>query len=467
MDYTRPDNINNQLSEGLIRADYDNKLTNNKNNIFIYLFILFLIIGISLLFWLYMNGIKLTNINIPIIKNPLNGGRPVANIPYVRPISTLSTNTVSTSTSAVLPSTEQIFFTIWPDAITGYSYIKNNITSHTSTSTLTNDDSVIFQDKLTGHIYKSDAPAYKPYKIANTTINNLFLSHFADNGKTIIFQTLNQKNNTLSTYIADIQDNYTTKSSLDVTPENLENKAFLGDNVTDFDVSPDGKNIAYIFIDKNYNSVINILNVNTRKIKVLLSYNLPDIHIDYFSSSTLAIYQYPDQNKITQAYNINVSNGNIYPIMRSQGLEIKTNSKGIIHSDTNGLFIDHPVSGGKSSITESISFNTRAKNCAWSGSGAFVLCGVYKSYNNKNLNSILNNTYIDNEYIYMYGVSYPEERMVYDFNNYNKELNKYEKLNVHIHLMSISDNSNLLTIMDSIKGFYLLKINTLLSAENN
>ena len=467
MDYIRPDNINNQLSEGLIRADYDNKLKNNKNNIFIYLFILFLIIGISLFFWLYMNGIKLTNINIPIINNNLNNGRPIIINTNTSPTSTLATSTNSTSTSIVLPGTEQIFFTIWPDAITGYSYIKDNVLSHSSTSTLTKDDSLIFQDKITGHIYKSDAPEYKPYKIANTTINNLFLSHFANNGKTIIFQTLNQNNNTLSTYIADIQDNYTIKSSLDIIPENLENKAFLGDNVTDFDVSPDGKNIVYISIDKNYNSVINILNVNTRKIKVLSSYDLPDIHIDYFSSSTLAIYQYPDQNKITQAYNINVSNGNIYPIMRSQGLEIKASSKGIIHSDINGLFIDHLINSNKGSVTENISFNTRAKDCAWSGSGAFVLCGVYKSYNNKNLNSILNKTYIDNQYIYMYGVSYPEERIFYDFNNYNKGLNKYEKLNVNIHLMSISDNSNLLTIMDSVRGFYLLKINTLFSAENN
>lgn len=475
MDYTRPDNINNQLSEVILKDNSTSGMgvvANNNKRINILIIVLILSMFIGLAYWWYVSNNKVLTINIPITNNPLNNGRPITNTPYIRSTSTSATSTSATNTSNILPGIEQIFYTLWPDAITGYSYVKNFDTASTNTSNISN--SIIFQDKITGHIYRADALDYKPYKIANTTINNLFLSHFANNGKTIIFQTLNQNTNTLSTYIADISNNYINNINIKdsnlnngVSPQNLENKSFLGDNVSDFDVSPDGQNIAYISIDKNYNSVINILNVNTRKIKILSSYNLPDIHVDYFSSSTLSIYQYPDQDKITQAYNVNLSTGNIYPIIKAQGLEIKANTKGVIYSDYSGLFIDHMASSSKGKITYKTSFYTRSNKCDWSSSGAFVLCGVDKAYTNKKLNTAMNNTYISNDSLYMYGISFPEERMIYNFNNYISSLNKYEKINVNIHSMKISNDSNLLTIMDHNKGLYMLKIYPLLSAENN
>ena len=438
MDFTRPDNINSQLSEGLIRSDYGDKL-NTKNNIFTYLFILFLIIIISLLSWWY-----LTHNKSYVLGGDTGIALPISNI-IIPPVYTRSTatSTSSSSTTTVgLPETEQIFYTLWPDAVTGYSYV---------------GDSIIFQDKNTGHIYRVDSPDYKPYKIANTTINNLFISHFANNGKTIIFQTLNQNTNTLSTYIADTP-NYNNAGG-SIVPENLNNKAYLGDAVNSFDVSPDDTNIAYITTDKDYNSVINLLNVYNRKVKIINSYPLSSLHLDYYSSSTIYMYQYPDETIVTQAYSININSGNISPIKKSQALEIKGSGAGLIYSNSDGLYIDHKTKS-KKDITDKSSFETRANKCAWSYSGAFILCAVDNNYNSKKLNASMMGTYMPNDNIYMHGVSYPEERMIYDFQNYSNT-------KVNVYSMSISKNADTLTVMDRVKGLYLLKINTILSAESN
>ncbi len=431
MDYNRPDNINDTLSATLIERR-GGEMRNTSPWSFILLLVLLLVLALALYYFLIYK--KQNNVEVPIYKNGALS------------TSTLSTNTVqiyinnnssttailATSTTIVLPNIEKLFYTIWPDAISGYSFNKNG--------------SIIFQDKATGHIYKADKYNYEPYKIANTSINNLHLSFFANDGSTIIFQTLNQNTNTLSTYIADI-------ATYNGQPANLYNSAYLGDKIYDISISPDSKYAAYILEDtKKYNSNVYNLDIKSREIKLIYSYKLPHMRLQYYSTNSLSIYQNPSENKVSQSYILNIKNSNLTPILKEEQLISNINDMGYLYSNRLGLFLQNKK------LTSKISFYTTANKCVWSHTATYVLCGVNENYNADNLNEYLDQSKIYADNLYIHGIDYVDEKIIYDFINYNN-------IPVHINSMSISVDNENLAIMDQVRGLYLLKIYNILSAE--
>ncbi len=427
MDYTRPDDINETLSASLVKEK------RGLSPWFILITIL-LLITLALLYYYFLIYKKEIAIKIPIYKG---GGlaTSTANI-NPKPVATSTasnsnSNTNSTST-IVIPGIEKLFYTIWPDAITGYTFNKAG--------------NIIFQDKDTGHIYEADAPDYKPYKIANTTINNLYLSFFANDGKTIIFQTLNQNNNTLSTYIADI-------ANYNKLPSNLYNNAYLGDKVYDISISPDKMSAIYVYDDnKKYNSNIYVLNIKTRENKLLYSYPLAHVRVQYYGTDTVSVYQNTGENIISQTYTLNTKKSSLTPILKGEQLISNISKDGYLYSNRDGLFLQNKK------LTNKFSFYTTANKCVWSHTGTYVLCGVNENYNSDSLDEYLDQSKVYADNLYIHGIDYANERAIYDFISFNKTP-------VHIQNMSISDDNEKLAIMDQEKGLYMLKIYSILSSE--
>lgn len=425
MEYSRPDNINNTLSSSLI----ENKKSISPWGI---LMLLVLILLISIAAYYFLIYRKQNAIIIPTYKGGgLSSSTAVIN---PKPISS-STPTTSVSVSSstiIIPGTEKLFYTIWPDAITGYTFNKVG--------------NLIFQDKNTGHVYKADAPDYKPYKIANTTINNLYLSFFANDGKTIIFQTLNQSNNTLATYIADI-------ASYNNLPSNLYNSAYLGDKVYDISISPDSASAIYIYEDnKKYNSNIFILDTKTRENKLIYSYPLPHLRVQYYATNTVSVYQNTGENIVSQAYTLNIKTSTLYPILKGEQLISNISNGGYLYSNRDGLYLQN------NKLTNKFSFYTTANKCVWSHTNTYIMCGVNEKYTSDDLNEYLDQSKVYADNLYIHGIDYADERPIYDFINYNQTP-------IHINNMSISGDNEKLAIMDQVRGLYLLKIYSILSSE--
>ncbi len=425
MDYTRPDDINETLSASLVKE---------KRGLspWLILITVLLLIMLGLFAYYFLIYKKQALIKVPIY----TGGTLATSTAHInpRPVSTSTTSTSNTNSTStiVIPGIEKLFYTIWPDAITGYTFNKAG--------------NIIFQDKATGHIYEADAPDYKPYKIANTTINNLHLSFFANDGKTIIFQTLNQNNNTLSTYIADIA-NYNN------LPSNLYNNAYLGDKVYDISISPDKMSAIYVYEDnKKYNSNIYILNIKTRETKLVYSYPLPHMRLQYYSTDTVSVYQNTGENIISQTYILNIKNSNLVPILKGEQLISNISGGGYLYSNRDGLFLQNKK------LTNKFSFYTTANKCVWSHTSTYVLCGVNENYSSDNLDESLDQSKVYADNLYIHGIDYTNERAIYDFIS-------FDKTPVHIQNMSISDDNEKLAIMDQERGLYMLKIYSILSSE--
>ena len=431
MEYNRPDNINDTLSASLIQSKGGVVRNMPTWSVVLLLILLLILASTSYYFLIYK---KQKSIAVPVYvggtlatsTNTVKNNNSSTNTPIIDTV-------LSSNTNITLPGIEKLFYTIWPDAITGYTFNK--------------EGSIIFQDKATGHIYKANKPDYESYKIANTSINNLHLSFFANDGQTIIFQTLNQNNNTLSTYIADIA-NYNGKAA------NLYNNAYLGDKIYNISVSPDTKYIAYILEDnKKYNSNIYNLDARNRDIKLIYSYPLPGMNLQYYSTTSISIYQSPGENKVSQSYILNIKNSNLTPILKEEQLIININNAGYLYSNRLGLFLQNKK------ITSKFSFYTTANKCIWSHTSTYILCGVNENYNSDNLNEYLDQSKIYADNLYIHGIDYTDEKVIYDFITYSGT-------SVHIYNMSISYDNENLAIMDQVRGLYLLKIYNILSAES-
>ena len=474
MEFERPDNINNTLSQNLTQIKFKNGVNDNlsSSNYWYYLLsFLFLIIMSVLIYFYFYKRTGVPYIPIHIDTNLATSTRVYPNI---TPTSTpTSTRPVSTSTQVrIIPGIEKMFYIIWPDAITGYSDISDYYKTTTSTeyintisfkknipakkqaieklftilSTTTSKHIITFQDKITGHIYRAEDPDFKPYKVANTSINNILFSKFANNGNTIIFQTLNQNTNTLSTYMADI-------SPYKDLPNNLINKAFLGDNIKSFDISPDGKSLIYIIEDnKKLVSNIYIMNTVTRNIQDLNTFPIINMHISYSNANTATLYQMPLNEKPGQAYNINIDNNTIRPLIKGVGLIYKNNDVLELYNDSGNTFINYK------SINTKFSFSPLVEKCSISLSNTFILCAADDSQNTLDIDKYYDNSLTYNDKLWLHGLDYPEERIIYDFNYYNK-------IQLHIYSMILSRDNENLYMMDKLKGFYMLKIYNVLNAE--
>ena len=465
MEFERPDNINNTLSKEL--SPREEGRSSSGSWYYVLSFLLLVIVSVLIYYFYFYK-----NINIPFV--PIRPGTGLATStnshPNITPtITPTSTAPVSTSTQIrIIPGIEKMFYTVWPDAITGYSDISDyyktiTITEYVNTisskknkkqavektitflSTTTPKHTVIFQDKITGHIYRAEDPDFKPYKVANTSINNILFSKFINTGNTIIFQTLNQSSNILSTYMADIP-------SYKDSPNNLVNKAFLGDNIKSFDVSPDGKSLLYIIEDeKKWVSNIYIMDTLTRDTKLFSAFPLIHMHIEYSSTSTAVLYQMPLNDKAGQAYKINLLDGVIKPAMKGVGLIYKTNNVLDLYNNSGSTFVNYK------NINTKFNFSPFIEKCSVSISSTFILCGADDTQA-LDIDRYYDNSVIHNDKLWLHGLDYPEERVVYDFNYYNQ-------IQLHIYSMLLSRDNEHLYIMDKLKGLYMLKIYSVLNAE--
>lgn len=339
--------------------------------------------------------------------------------------------TSTASSTSMLPGQEQLFYIIWPYAISGFDIYSS---------------STVFQDKSTGHIYQADAPDYKAYKIANTTIGNLFLSQIAQNS-TIIFQTMSDDHSTLSTYIADIPP-------YNGSPSNLINRAYLGDNVKSFALNSNKSKLAYIIENKKtWESEINILDLSNRKIRLLIKFPLTGLRLTFNSTNTISFYQAPDKDKVGESYIVNLSDGILRPVQKSRSLIYNPYDDLILYNDHTGLYMSH----GKTNYK--LGFDTNSDKCTVSAQQSFIVCGVDTLYNSNNPNDYLKNITIYKDKLYMRGVDYPEERLIYDSESYNN-------ITLHLYQTRLSEDSQNLYMMDKLKGYYMLKLYSILNAES-
>lgn len=145
----------------------------------------------------------------------------------------------------------QYLFQIWDKPTAGFAFVQTPILLEASTTDKKGKEiiiqkratttSLIFADRMTGHIYKRDLPAGENYKVSNSTVPGIYDAYFFENGSYVLMRYFNNKINKIESLLAKIP-----QAHEGTEPQTLENIVSLPQNISSVAVSRSGKEISYL-----------------------------------------------------------------------------------------------------------------------------------------------------------------------------------------------------------------------------
>lgn len=173
---------------------------------------------------------------------------------------------ISTSTTEIIPQNKQALIKVWDKPSIGNSFFnreyfteieeeqtKNGTTTLVRKTVRATSTVLMFVDRTTGYVYGHSIESGNTYQISNTTLPGIKEAYIFDNGNRIILRYLDSDNTTVVNIIANIP-----KVTEGRDASSLENIAFLPSNTTSVAVSGDGKKISYVVTNPNGSSIYTI-----------------------------------------------------------------------------------------------------------------------------------------------------------------------------------------------------------------
>lgn len=288
-----------------------------------------------------------------------------------------------TQTENDLPT--QSLFQIWDKPTAGFAFVQTPILLEATTTDKKGKEiiiqkratttSLIFADRMTGHIYKKDLPTGEIYKVSNSTLPGIYDAYFFENGNYIMMRYLNNKTNKIESILAKVPQSYTG-----TVPQALENLVSLPQNISSVAVSLSGKEISYL-VPNTDGSVIYSYTLKKVKGKAdvgtvssRLSLKTKEWNLIYGGET---LYAQSSPTAYISGYFIKVDT-NERIIGDKTGLTILPDSK-----DTNyfgGMWTDSGLASFIFSRTSGSTVKTTQKTlpekCVWGYSNKNILCAV-------------------------------------------------------------------------------------------
>ena len=175
---------------------------------------------------------------------------------------------------------------IWPQEVSGYTSI-NTKTSSTSSERL-----ILFSDKQTGNIYKTNYENLENTRLTNTKLDNIYDTHFSKSGDYVLSIQKNINKNTLM--LIGSRLNLEEKESSFIL-NNIDEDVF---NIyTEKNMNKNNASLFYYLKRSGKNkTTLNSFNYITGKIREITNLNLTEIFISNDASGFLYLFSNPSNN---------------------------------------------------------------------------------------------------------------------------------------------------------------------------
>ncbi|MCC2631101.1 MAG: seg [Candidatus Paceibacter sp.] len=236
-----------------------------------------------------------------------------------------------------------------------------------------NGANVYFVDRATGNTYKFNILGQFLGRMTNTTVPRIYRSVWAKDGKTVILQTLNSKNEvtTLSSRLAPQKTSTTTK----IAALELQN-TILPKNISNILISPATAKIFYT-VPTDEGSDGFIANIDGSKASRIFSSPLSELTATWPVDSTIILTTKPASTVTGFSYSLNTKSGSLSPLISNiLGLTTlgNTTMEKVAYSDESNRLQIYNVKTGESQL---VAVSTVANKCVWSKRNKNILyCAV-------------------------------------------------------------------------------------------
>ncbi len=236
-----------------------------------------------------------------------------------------------------------------------------------------------YVDRATGNIYQTFVDKIMERKFSQTTIPKVYDAYFGNKGESVIMRYLKIDGRTIETFVGALPKELL---GADSAGNNEVKGSFLPNNVKDISVSPDGKNIFYLFEsgsssgDTLVGTTLNLL--NNKKIQVFDS-PFTEWLSQWANNNLITLSTKPSSNVPGYVYTINSAGKNLSKILGNiNGLTTleAPNGKLILYGDSNlSLNVYHADTRNVSPL----SVKTLPEKCVWGKVSDVIYCAAPKS----------------------------------------------------------------------------------------
>jgi hypothetical protein len=297
----------------------------------------------------------------------------------------------------------------------------------------TKGDTVRYIEKATGHIF--DVPTFEntTNRISNTTIPQIYIASFTENGNSFIAQ-YTKDGDIIETFYGKITGTST---------ERTVSGTILSRSTLSFSTSPDQKNIFVLEKTKGGTEgyIQNLANMSK---KLVWTSPLREFIPQFISTDHITLQSKPHTSANGLLFDINIQNNTTKLLLTQLNLSTLSNKNGIsvLYSNNKSLFVFNVET------KKSVEINPRTfpEKCVWANTKAFLYCAVPKT----NLNSTSLYSW------YQGKVSYSDTIWEYDLvGDTARQIVNLEELagrSIDISNISINQSDTLLLIQSKTDG---------------
>ena len=235
-----------------------------------------------------------------------------------------------------------------------------------------------YVEKATGNIYQTFADKMMERKFSGTIIPKVYDAYFGNRGESVVMRYLKTDGGTIETFAGNLPKELL---GAEITGNNEVKGYFLPNNVKDVSVSPDGKNIFYLFIagsDSGDNMIGTTLNLLTNKKVQIFDSPFTEWLSWWGGSNIITLATKPSSNIPGYMYAIDSAGKNLGKILGNiNGLTVlgSPNGKLTLYGDnTLSLNVYHNDTRNVSPL----SIRTLPEKCVWGKASDIIYCAVPK-----------------------------------------------------------------------------------------
>jgi hypothetical protein len=316
--------------------------------------ILYWIIGLAVVFgiaaggWFYFFKIP----SSPTVQNTNGFGAGNDRTVTVTPRSTTEENATTPVSNGSVASTKKIF-KVTDGPVTTATLIQ---TYHPTTTIAR----YVLQEN--GHVLDLtlDNPGSVARAASNTTIPGSLMGRWAEGGRSVVLQYL-EDSTTKSVYIG--LPASTTATSSRTQPVRIQ---FLPDDIRDFGVSPDGKNITYLLQTTTGSDGYTAKADGTSRTKIF-SIPFTEALVSWPATGSILLQTKSGQGLNGAVFSVSPQNGAISPLVYGLGITATANTTfGYVVYQSVAAAINSYVHSMKSGRDAGLSFNPMPEKCVWS-----------------------------------------------------------------------------------------------------
>lgn len=232
-----------------------------------------------------------------------------------------------------------------------------------------------YVDRGTGHIYETNDHSLENTTVSNTTIPKVPESIWSSSGQSVIMRYLNENNNTILSFSANIIIS-TTSQDISKNPKS----AFLPSNIEQLSVNPSGDKIFYLTNDVD-GSVGAVSSIDGSQKRRIFQSPIQEWLASWTNNEIITLATKPAYNASGYLFFLNSKSGATNKIMSGiNGLTalISSTTKNIIYSESiDGSFKLKYRNLSNTNGDKELSFKTLPEKCVWSKTEEYIVyCAV-------------------------------------------------------------------------------------------